>query len=806
MFRYFFTLARRSLTKQGIFPFINIAGLAVGLAVVLLICAMIFNEYSFDKSFDNGNRIYRFNSYLTKFQAGQTYCISSPAAGPTAKEGIPEVEAAVRTLPVPAVVKVGETLFKIDNLCWADEDFFRLFDRSFVYGSAETAISRPGTVAVCESKAKVLFGDRDPIGETVLVDNTNRLEVSAVYKDFPANSSFGDYQMVGSYKSSHHLWIKGDPNPMENWNSLTMETFCMLTPGADASVVETRMQGFLEEKFGTNGFYEIRLQPFQRIHLYSKGYQHSYTHEPGDVERIKLLSLLAGIILLVACINYMNLSTARAQKRSKEIGISKTLGAKRKDIIGRLYAETGMLTLIAFVVAFLLSRLLLPVFNNLTGQDIHIGIVFNPWFLTGVLSVYVLTTLIAASYPALYLSGFAPLTVIRQARSSKTGGHAMVRKVLTVVQFSVAIVLIAWVAVIRTQVNYISDKDLGYSANNVMGISLKNLPRNSDFKALKNDFTTQSSVSEAALSSAFPFDPEVGDVLFKTFEDQRRMQQEKTATENSVIFSVNRATPEIVDVLGMKLIAGTTFPERKQGDTVTYAVINRKAVEFLGTTPEEIIGKMIPSGKTCISGVVEDFNFRSLHEPIGAYGIFQTWNSAVQYLLVKVKGGNTSQQLAEYEKIFKKHFPNDLFEPLYPSLLLEKSYEADRQTNRMALIFSILAILVACMGVFGLTAFMAEQRTKEIGVRKVLGASVANIVSLFTDSYIRLLAISLVVALPLAWWIGNLYLQGFAYRISLQWWMLAVAALITIALTLFTVCIQAVKSATADPVKSIKTE
>ncbi len=806
MYKFFFNIFRRNITRQGIFPIINIAGLAIGLMVVLLICAFIFNEYSFDKSFSNHKRIYRVNSLMTQMMAGKTIAVSSNALAPAVKEEIPEVEVAVRIWVLPAVVKVGEEPFKVEKFCWADEGFFHLFDTPLIYGSQETIFSRPSTVAISESEAKILFGDKNPVGETIMLDNKQQMEVSAVYKDFPANSSFSGYQMIGHFMSSYESRIY-----KPEWGSLSYETYCLMISGADMPAVEARMQQIVEKGIG-GPFLQVKLQRLDEIHLYSKDIMFSMLSigNLGDIGRVKMFSLLAAIILLVACINYMNLSTARAQKRSKEIGISKTLGAKRGNIILRLYSETGLLTLLSFVLAFILAYILLPVFNQIAGQDIHLGIILDPVFLLGILSIYLITTFIAASYPALYLSGFAPLTVIRQAGFSKGGSHALVRKGLTIVQFSVAVILVAWVIVIRSQVNFMTDKDVGYNGYNVFGIPLGNLSDKSGFDALKNDYLTQESVSVAAFSQSFPLSPGNGNMLFKTMADMYETRNSEIISANSVLFSTSQATPEIIDVLRLKLIAGTTLPEWKQGDSIISIIVNRKAVEYLETTPEEIVGKRIPADffnePIYVCGVVEDFNFKSLHEPISPYGFHNSTYNNLLYLLLKVKDGNMSQQLQTYEEIFKKHFPNDLFEVQFPDLLLAKTYEEDRQTNRVVLSFSILAILVACMGVFGLTAFMAEQRTREIGIRKILGASVSSIVNLFTDNYLRLLLLSLVIAIPIAWWVGSKYLESFAYRISLSWWIFAVAALITVVLTLLTVCLQAVKAATANPVKAIKSE
>jgi len=792
---FFLKIFVRNLSRQGVFPIINIAGLSIGLTAVLLICAYIFNEFSFDKSFTHHRQIYRVNMY--EAMEGKTLTGSPKAFAPAVKDEIPAVEAAVRIFLYPTIIKASNEPFKIENFCWADEDFFRLFNTPFIYGSPEEVFARHGTIALSESQAKVFFGDKNPMDETLLVDN-NPLKVSAVYKDFPINSSFDGYHVIGNFMSAPS-WIS-EPS----WYDSGIETFCLLAQGKDVSIVEAGIQRLVEKNY-ENPVFQFRLQPLGKIHLYSKDFFYNeFISNQGDIGRVKLFVLLAVIILLVACINYMNLSTARAQKRSKDIGISKTLGEKRKEITVRLYFETGLLTLLSFFMAIVLALMLLPVFNMILKQDIQPTIFINAEFLLGMLTVYLATTFVAASYPALYLSGFAPLTIIRQTVFTKGSSHTLVRKGLSVIQFSVAVILIAWVVVIQTQMNFVKNKNLGYNVQNVIAIRI---PNQSVLDALRNDYSAQESVSAVAFASGFPLSAGSGRQLFKSMDDMNNFNAEKSAG-----IQLSKIAPETLDLLQLKLIAGTTLPERKPDDTITSIIINRKAVEFLETTPEKMIGKRLPTifnsndKYLYVCGVVEDFHFQSLHETIIPYGLHNSNRQGFVNLLLKVKEGALSQQLQTYEEIFKRHYPNDLFEVGFPDLIVEKAYEKDRQTGYLVMSFSFLAILVACMGVFGLTAFMAEQRTKEIGIRKVLGASVGSIVRLFTDDYLRLLALSLVIALPIAWWIGGKYLENFAYRIALSWWMFAAAALITVVLTLLTVGWQAIKAATANPVEAIKGE
>ena len=789
---FFFKITFRNLFKRGVFPIINILGLSIGLAAVLLICLLTFNELSFDKSFRESKNIYRINAYLTAFRAGETSCTLGNAAGPAFKEAVPEVITTVRTCGQEMVVKISDNLIRV-QVMMADEDFFRLFDTPFLHGTAETALSRPNTVALSEEMAKTLFGTDNPIGETLLVENNLILEVVAVYKDYPKNSSFRDYKIITPYMFTNGIFRY---TMNTTWMNASHETFCLLPEKADTAQVGAKMRQIVLDANGGWWWYHPYLQQLDKIHLYSANFGPSYTSAQSDIGKVKMMSLLAAIILVVACINYMNLSTARAQKRSKEIGISKTVGARRHKLITRLLFETGIFTLLSFLAGFLLAAILLPIFNNLLGEQLQIEQAFRPLFLGISLLIWMITTLFAASYPAIYMSGFPPLMAIRSGGFVPKSSHALVRKILSVGQFIVAIVLISWVLIIQDQIRYMHNKYLGYNPQNLMYIPLgmSAMTEGADIGAITNDFRAESSVE--AVSGLTP-----GFFIGNTVTIKKN-------SEDDVGLSVTMqaAEPDFIDVMQIKLIAGRPLPESRPGDTIVQVILNRAAIDYIEMTPEEAIGKRVrlfdfENNEVC--GVVENFNFESMHNPIRGFGFHNApWPKMA--LMLRLKEGNLSEQLIRYEQIFKKHFPNEVFEAHFPEQQLAKSYEDERRTNHIAIVFSMLAIFVACMGVFGLTAFMAEQRTKEIGIRKVLGANVMNLMRLFTDNYIKLLLIALAIAIPVAWWVGIQYLQNFAFRISIGWWVFAVAGVITIVLTLLTVAGMGIKASMKNPVEAIK--
>ena len=763
-----------------------------------MISLLNFYELSFNRNFTESNNIFRINAYMTKITPGET-CVSTPnALAPTIMETVPEVITAVRIHPVWANVEYNDHHVDI-RVVWADKDFFRLFDTPFIHGTPEAVMSRPNTLALSESEARRLFGNENPIGK-ILTPNPNvwrglpPFEVVAVFRDFPVNSSFGNFRTIAPLEHFPSDWIH-----QNNWWNRRFETFCLLVANADVETVNAKMLRAIEDAFSQHGEWEEhgyflpQLQRLTDIHLHSQRLLGtSLTTSLSDIEKVRMMMLMAIIILLVACINYMNLSTARAQKRSKEIGISKTVGAKRSALIARLTLETAIFTFISFALAWILAWLLLPVFNNLLGEELSFGFAMQPAFLGITFLIWLVTTLLATAYPVLYLSGFPPITAIRSNVLPKSS-HALVRKILIVGQFAVAIVLITWVLIIQTQVTYMNNKDLGYNPRNLMGFWI----HTDDNTAVLSEFQALSSVEAATLQSANFFRAPTGvtDLSITNNPDD----------QVGFPLRIINAGENYIDLMQIELIAGRRVPQMQEGDTILHLLVNRAVVDYLGLTPEDAVGTNLAQfgPHIFIHGVMENFHFESLHRPIGGFAIMNTPGN--RFLTLRVTEGSLTSQRALYEEVFQRH--TDIqFVPHFLDDWLVRLYENEQRSVRVAIVLAILAIFVACLGVFGLTAFMAEQRTKEIGIRKVAGASVWNIVSLFAANYVKLLAIALVIAIPVAWYVGNQYLENFAFRISLSWWIFAVSAIIVIVITLLTVCVQAIKAAMANPVKSLKTE
>lgn len=795
MFKNHIKIAWRSLKMDKMFSALNVLGLSIGLTIAILLFSFISFEKSFDVQYKNYADIYRVLVNTTGDAFDKEIMATAPAAvAPALKEELPAVKYAARMLQhsfgETAFIKANNNNFLEKRLFWCDQEFFSIFDTKFIKGDPASAITRPNTVVLSKSAAQKYFGTIDPMGKTIKVDDKTELEITGVFEDFAKNSTI-DCNLIASFSTTYFF---KEPS----WSNSSFETYVQLKDNASKVASENQMQQILDKNVDKQGqWYTLSLQPLSEVHLYSKDYTSTYTSRIGSISEIKNLSFLALLILLIACVNYMNLMTARSQKRAKDVGINKTLGASSKSLVGRFYAETGLLTLIALCIGVVLSIAIIPIFNTITGASLDYKFLMAPSFIIGVCIVWLVTTLVAGSYPAFYLSGFSPSAILKPA--NRTVSNAVIRKALVVFQFTASVVLIVGVLVVYQQLEFMKNKDLGYKPQNVVAVSTAAIKTYNKKQALANEVKKLSSFIEVGAAQGFPGMDVSGRSLHKNDQD-----------ENGKSIQTNVADASVLDVLQLKLLAGKTLPSVKQeGDTLVDVVLNKKAITYLGLTPEEAIGKKVDmqlGDDATIIGVVDDFNFESLHKPIGAYAFHNSRFEGKPYLLVRFNSASVASTMQQLEGAYAKVSPDSSFDYTFLDKNMEQLYEQDRKTAKVGLLFCLLAIFVACLGLFGLAAFTAEQRKKEIGVRKVLGASVLGITKMLSADFLKLIVVSIIVAFPVAYFIMQKWLETFAFRVSIGWLVFFVAGMCAVIIALLTVSFQAIKAAAANPVKSLKAE
>ena len=801
MLTNYIKIAWRGLLKNRLFTFLNLLGLATGLAVALLLMLYVKDELQFDKYHTKADRIYRIGVTATFDGKSMKWANSPSAVGPALKADIPGVDQAVRILRhnygQTAFVKAGDTKFAEKRFYWADGSLFNVFDIRLLRGNPASALSAPGNVILSQETANRYFGNENPIGKTLYIDNSDTLEVTGVYEGFPGVSTL-DADMIGSFGSIR--WAR-----KPTWDNASFETYLLLTPQAQSGSVEKQMAVVVDKNIPkAEQWFSLWLQPLTDIHLHSAGMTNANTTRIGDFQQVQILLILAIVVLLIAGINYMNLATARAQVRFREVGVIKTVGATMQHLIVRFYIETGLMVGIALLLSIGLVALGLPFLNQLTEKQLGFQAVFTPDVVMGFLAIGLLITLVAGSYPAFYLSSFSPKNLLNTAFRNDSGA-GLFRRSLVVIQFTASVVLIVSTFIFYRQLQYIQGRKLGYEPTQVVAVTTSGARDTKQIDGLMNDYRALSSVEEVSQVQAYPGSGGSGRTLSKP--DNRNA----TNSTAGMAISTNRADQKTIEVLGLTLLAGTSLPAIKDPkDTTVQVVLNKTAVDYLGYTPEKAIGQKAHNlfgwDRAVIVGVVKDFHFQSLHTPIGAYGFHNNNSEWQPYLLVKTRTANLPETMRQLETTFRKDLPDSAFEYTFLDEYLNTLYRSEQRTAQVVLVFSALAILIACLGLFGLAAFTAEQRTKEIGVRKVLGASVTNIVALLSKDFLTLVVISILIASPISWWAMSRWLQDFAYKIDMEWWVFVLAGLLAVGIALLTVSFQSIKAALMNPVKSLRSQ
>ena len=797
MVRNYFKIAWRNIKKNGFFSVLNLFGLSVGLAIFLYLFLFTKQELSFDSFHKNYKNIAKVGVTATFGEEVDKWGNVPNIVGPTFAQELPEVKAYSRFLAhsfgKTAFINVNDKKFTEKNLMWTDPGVFDIFDIPMLQGNAATALDAPNKLMISKSTAEKYFGSENPVGKTISIDHQYDVIVSGVYADFPANSTL-QANMLGSFTTME--WASKNLH----WSNASYETYVLLNPNTNMAALTKKAAGVLDKYVPKNEqWFSFWFQPFEETHLYSTDISNQSTSGYGDKNQVNILIGLALGILLIACINYMNLATAQSQKNQKEVGISKVMGATQSSLITRFYVEAFLMVSLAMTLGIVVFIVGLPLFNYIASNTIGVLDLLDPMVLVSLVLITLVLTLLAGSYPALMISSFSPLSLFGRKEKSFISAEG-IRKSLVVLQFSASIVLIISTIVFFTQLNFIQNKKLGFDVNQVVSVSTEGAETSAQINALINNLKGESFIKSVSRAQTYPGASGSGRTLSMPNEPEKVMSIQSNFT-----------SPDVFETLNIPMLAGKAFePKTNDQDTTVQVVVNKTAIDFYGFTPEEAIGKtaynLFGWNNAKIVGVVADFHFEDFHKPIGAYAFHNHASEGRPNLLIRCEGGNIKSNLGTIESLFKQSIPNSAFEYTFLDDFTAKLYESDKQTYRIVLFFSLTAILIACLGLFGLAAYTAEQRIKEIGVRKVLGASVSNIVGHLSKDFLKLVFISILIATPVAWYFVSAWLSSFAFHVDMPWWAYGVAGILAIFMAFATVSYQSLKAAMVNRVKSLKSE
>jgi putative ABC transport system permease protein len=795
MFRNYLKVAIRTFIKSKSFSFINIAGLAIGISACILISLYVLDELSFDRFHANADRIYRITELLHLPNEIRHQAVTSPPMAPALERGFPEVLKSVRLSFSSRTISYGDNKFYDTRILYADSAFLHIFSFGLKEGNPDKALVEPYSVVLTESAAKKYFGNEDPLNKIMALSDTLALTVTGVVRDVPANSHI----QFDAVLSRSTITRMTNNRPEENWYSNGYYSYILLPGGYDVRQLEAKIPAMLDKEMGADRktagpWYDLILQPLPSIHLHS-----SAVHDigaPGNVKYVYTFTVIAILVLLIACANYINLATAKSVNRAKELGMRKVIGAKKNQLVVQLLGESFLITLLAFVVAVAIVSATLPSFNLLTGKVLSISVLLRPDVLMVIAGIFVLISLLAGGYPALVMASISPLKAMREYGRRGSSG-SLVRKGLVVFQFSMSIILISATIVIFRQMDYMRTRNLGISNDQVMQVTLP-YRLQSRQNVIREELARIPGVSAATVSN-FTFADGISSIALLP----------EGAAENEITSQATISVDaDFIPAFGIELLAGRNFIRGNIADDTSAFIVNEKAVrEFQWGTPEEAVGKTIDWGlgkEGKVIGVVKDFNFASLHREITPLiiHIVPDWYSAVSLHIA----GDIPSVVEQVKSKWKELDPEDRFEYTFMDQDFAKMYKAEEQTRTIVGLLASLAILIACLGLFGLAAFIAEQRTKEIGIRKVLGSSAAGIIMLMSKDFLKLIAISFLIAVPVAWYAGSEWLTSFAFRTDITWWIFAVAGLSSAAVAIVTVSFQSVKASLMNPVKALRTE
>ena len=789
MIKNLITAAFRHILKNPGYSILNILGLSLGIASALFLIIYVSDEISYDRYHEKADRIYRVSSKITEPDDQFTWNVAQIPFGPQIAKDYPEVEAFVRFIPM------NRTLFRYQDKEYNEEDFyyvdstlFDIFTYKVLKGEVKSALIEPDKIILTETAAGRYFGNDDPIGKTITSGN-NSFEVTGVIEDVPFNSHF----RFDGVASRNNL-----PKQLGSWGNFGVFTYLLFPEGTDVSAFEKKMQGmyaaYMEPIFGSlNITIEYILEPIKRIHLYSTN-----ANEPvptGSITYVYIFAIVALFLVLIAAMNYMNLSTARSARRAREVGLRKVVGSRRRLLVAQFLSESIIFTTISLIISIVLLAALLPKLNLLAGKSFDLHVVYSPVVLMSLLVVILLVGIIGGSYPAFFLSRFSPVTVLKGEITQGSAG-SLFRKILVVIQFTVSVIMIICTLVVFRQLNYLKTMDQGFDQENVVGLQLNGqmarkypvlklaLRENPNIKYVGG---TNTAVGEGS-----------GKVLFNVETDQGM-------SSRGINFAV--VDYDFIEALGIKIVEGREFQEDMPSDTLTGVVVNETFVKRMGWT--EAIGKKIELGdentiRARVIGVMKDYHQTGMYNEIESLLLVTRPLNNVVY--IKLSGENVDETMKYIESTWKELFPDQPFVYTFLSERFSRQFEADEKRGLIFTLFTILTILIACLGLFGLASYTVEQRTKEIGIRKVFGASEGVILRLISRDFLILTSIAIIIAIPVAYYFMSNWLENYVYRSKIGVPLFVIAGLLTILITFITISYKAYQAAIMNPADSIKTE
>ena len=806
MFRNYLKTAVRNLVRYKGFSLTNILSLTIGITGCLLIALFVYDEKQYDKSIRGGEDVYRLYDERISTEAKTYQAPVAPAYATFLEQQYPEVDTAVRIMMSNDrfLLEAGDKSAYEDKGLFAESSFFRVFPLKFVSGDPTTALAAPFTMVLTEDLAKRYFGSENPVGKTMYVDK-DTFEVKGVLANLPEHFHLNIRYLM----SLPSAGIQKER--MEKWTWNQFYTYIRLKPGTNPLQVQNKFQAYIKNEIykrfpeDANTFLPY-LQPLHAIHLKSADFVYDNAVR-GNESYVKGLTIIALFVLVIACFNFINLATARSFRRAKEIGVRKVVGAERQQLILQFIGETVLLSVISMLLAIVATMLLLPALNSFAGKTISFNPITNPLLALLVLSGGVFIGVLAGVYPAVILSGFQPIKVLKNMKFTGGGSVGWLRQTLVVVQFALSALLIVSSLVVYKQMRYLNNKDLGFNKDQLIYFQTRgSIDKN--LETFKQELRQSPGVVSVTSGYGLPGDQFAGDNI--TVPGQ---EGDKNFSASHFIGDY-----DYIKTLGLKLIAGRDFSRNMKTDEREAFILNETAVKNLGFgTPENALGKTLkwtewipkdslhPQKIGKVIGVVKDFHYKSLHEKV-ATSIIQLYPDVTYKVAVKLHSANIGNTIAFIKKEWDKFSPAYPLDYKFMDETYGEMYKAEEKLGTLIWIFTIMAIVVGCMGLFALAAFNAEQRTKEIGIRKVLGAGTLNIFGLLSKSFVRLVILSSVLAFPIAWWAMNKWLQDFSYRITIGWWVFVVAGVAALAIALLTVSFQAIKAAVANPVKSLRTE